>query len=50
MKKVIQRIKTIKRKNGLWIAYKEGKELMAQARTKSTAILLFSIGQFNINK
>ena len=48
MKKTIQKIKAIRRKNGLWIAYMEGKELMAQARTKNAAILLFSLGQFNI--
>lgn len=48
MKKTIQKIKAIKRKNGLWVAYTEGVEMMAQARTKSAAILLFSLGQFNI--
>ena len=48
MKKTIQKIKAIKRKNGLWIAYMEGKELMTQAAPKRAAMLLFSLGQFNI--
>jgi hypothetical protein len=43
-----QKIKTIKRRNGMWIAFEAGKKFLAQAKKKRDAILLYTLGQFNI--
>ena len=42
------KIQTIKRPNGLWVAYEAGKKLMAQAKKKSWAIAMYAAQQFNI--
>lgn len=41
-------IRTIKRSNGMWIAFMDGCKELAQARDKATAKLLFELGIYNI--
>lgn len=42
------KVQTIKRPNGLWVAYEAGKKFLTQAKKKRDAILLYTLGQFNI--
>jgi hypothetical protein len=43
-----QKIRTIKRRNGMWVAYEAGKNFLAQAKTKAKAKLLFALGHYNL--
>ena len=42
------KIKTIKRPNGFYVAFEASKKFLAQAKKKRDAILLYTLGQFNI--
>lgn len=48
MPEIKKQIKVIRRKNKMYIAFMDGFNLMAQARSRALAKLQFELGIFNI--